>query len=142
MTEQSTLDTSLIKAYEAANYYVRTAQPFTIQISVKSDGLAAWYRKLGVTSAAFVTAYNPFGSVLSDKENKLRNKKLRSDMDALGLTSVNGFGQDKLGEWGQEDSFLIFGISLEDARAVGIKYEQNAIVWSGNDAIPQLILLR
>jgi hypothetical protein len=142
MLDKSTLDPLLIKAYEAANYYVTTAQPFTIQISVNNEGLTTWYRKLGVTSAAFVTAYNPFGVVLSDKENKLRNKQLRSDMDALGLTSVNGFGQDKLGEWGQEHSFLIFGISLEEAKAVGNKYEQNAIVWSGNDAIPQLILLR
>ena len=142
MLDKSTLDPSLIKAYEAANYYVRTAQPFTIQISVKNDGLTTWYRKLGVTSAAFVTAYNPFGVVISDKVNKLRNKQLRSDMDALGLTSVNGFGQDKLGEWGQEDSFLIFGLNLEEAKAAGIKYEQNAIVWCGNDAIPQLILLR
>jgi hypothetical protein len=142
MTNKTTLDPSLIKAYEDANYYVRTAQPFTIQIGLKSDGVASWFRKLGVASAAFVTAYNPFGVVLSDKENKLRNKKLRSDMDTLGLTSVNGFGQDKLGDWGQEDSFLIFGLNLEDAKAAGIKHEQNAIVWCGNDAIPQLILLR
>lgn len=33
-------------------------------------------------------------------------------------------------------------ISLEAAKELGARYEQNAIVWAGADAMPQLILLR
>ncbi len=34
------------------------------------------------------------------------------------------------------------GLPLEEARALGNEFEQNAIVWSGPDAVPKLILLR
>ena len=140
--KQSTLDPLLIKAYQAANYYVRSAQPFTLQIGKVSDGVIDLCRRYGLSSATFITAYNPFGEVLTDKENQQRNKQLKLEVNALDLPLIKGFGQDKLGEWGQEDSFLIFGLDLETAKAIGIKYEQNAIVWCGEDATPRLMLLR
>jgi len=34
------------------------------------------------------------------------------------------------------------GLSLEASKSLGARFEQNAIVWSGADAVPQLILLR
>jgi hypothetical protein len=34
------------------------------------------------------------------------------------------------------------GLSLEAAKALGKKYDQNAVVWCGPDAIPELVLLR
>jgi hypothetical protein len=37
---------------------------------------------------------------------------------------------------------LVFGLTLEAAKAMGRTLEQNAIVWSAADAIPRLILLR
>ena len=140
--DKSILDPLLIKAYQAANYYVRSAQPFTLQIGKVSDGVIDLCRRYGLSSATFITAYNPFGEVLTDKENQQRNKQLKLEVNALDLPLIKGFGQDKLGEWGQEDSFLIFGLDLETAKAIGIKYEQNAIVWCGEDAIPRLMLLR
>jgi hypothetical protein len=139
---QSTLDPLLIEAYQNANYYVRSAQPFIMQIGEKSDGLIDLCRRLRVSCAAFITAYNPFGEILTDEENKLRNNQLKLDIDTLELTVVKGFGQDKLGEWGQEESFLICGLDLDASKKVGMKYQQNAIVWFGADAIPRLILLR
>jgi hypothetical protein len=51
-------------------------------------------------------------------------------------------GQHPSNAWAGEESFLCFGISLEAAKALGRRFEQNAIVWSAADAIPQLILLR
>ena len=41
-----------------------------------------------------------------------------------------------------EASYLIFGLTLEAAKMLGMRLEQNAIVWAGVDAVPQLILLR
>ena len=39
-------------------------------------------------------------------------------------------------------TFLIFGISEEQASEIGKDFEQNAIVWCDKDAIPQLLLLK
>jgi hypothetical protein len=41
-----------------------------------------------------------------------------------------------------EASVGVFGISMENACELGIRYRQNAIIWVGEDATPQLVLLR
>jgi len=41
-----------------------------------------------------------------------------------------------------EPSLLVFGLPLETAGPLGKKLDQNAIVWCGGDAVPELILLR
>ena len=44
--------------------------------------------------------------------------------------------------WEPELSYLTFGISAEYARRLGSLFRQDAVVWAGEDAIPQLLLLR
>ena len=100
------------------------------------------FKQNRVESAAFITAWNPYSVSLSDKENQSRNEQLEYELNLRSLKFLDGFGQDPLGQWSGEDSFLVLGIELEASKKLGIKFEQNAIVWSDKDAIPQLILLR
>ena len=44
--------------------------------------------------------------------------------------------------WPAERIYFALGLSLQAARSVGALFNQDAIVWVGADAIPQLILLR
>ena len=53
-----------------------------------------------------------------------------------------GMGEHPSGQWPGEPSFLILGLPLDAAKQLGARHEQNAIVWCGTDAVPQLILLR
>lgn len=138
----SQLDSQLIDAYQKTLFHVRMAKPFILEINKQSPELLRWHRIFDVKASAFITAFNPLGIRLSDQENEYRNSLLLSDVKAIYKTVVKGFGQDSLGEWPGEDSFLIYGPSLDEAKEIGNKYEQNAIVWCGSDAVPQLILLR
>ena len=36
----------------------------------------------------------------------------------------------------------MLGIDLDTAKAIGIQHKQNAIVWCGQEGIPELVLLR
>jgi hypothetical protein len=45
-------------------------------------------------------------------------------------------------DWPAERSYFALDLGLEAARVIGIDLDQDAIVWVGADAIPQLILLR
>jgi hypothetical protein len=36
----------------------------------------------------------------------------------------------------------VLGMALDAAQEVGRRYGQNAIVWAGADAVPELVLLR
>ena len=138
----TTLSPSLVEAYNVANYTVLAAQRFVMKVGCKSDGIEDLYRRLGVKSTAFITAFNPYSKVTDSAENNKRNELLRSDLDEISFAVVKGYGQDPEGSWEKEDSFLAFGISKEQAVQLGIKYEQNAILWCDSDFIPELVFLK
>lgn len=93
-------------------------------------------------SSAFITAWNPYSDKTSPGQNAQRQAQLLKDMQDGSLATYPGEGKHPSGDWEGEASLLVLGITLEEAKAVGDKWEQNAIVWSGADGLPQLILLQ
>jgi hypothetical protein len=142
VTKSSNLTPDLIGAYEVTNFYVQADPGFTLNIGKFSEKLKANLKKNGADSAIFITAWNPFSKQLSDKENRFRNEMLKKELIGRSLKFLDGFGQDPAGKWTEEESFLVLGISLEAAKKLCNQFEQNAIVWSDSDAVPQLIMLR
>ena len=138
----SVIDPGTIDAYMQANYRVSDGQGFRLRIGSRSPELAGLHRLCAVDCSAFVTACNPFGEPLDDAQNEARQQALRSEIELAGLKHVEGVGQDPSGKWKGEPSFLILGLDLEAAKALGRRFEQNAVVWCGAAAVPQLILLR
>ncbi len=90
---------------------------------------------------AFITAYNPLPKILSDDENKTRNKQLRQDAENLGFQVYTGYGISKDKCW-KEDSFLIVGIDKIEAIQLGAKYGQLAIVTGSTNNKTELIELK
>ena len=142
MTEESKLAPDLISAYEVTNFHVKAEPAFTLKVGKASEELKALFNQNNVTSAAFITAWNPYSKSLSVKENQARNDQLKNELIIRSLKFIDGFGQDPLGQWSGEDSFLVLGIDLEASKKLGNQFEQNAIVWMDEDAVPKLILLR
>ena len=142
MKVESILDQDLISAYEVTNFHVKAQPAFTLNIGRLSEELKALFKQNNVSNAAFITAWNPYSKSLFEEENQARNDQLENLLNLRSLKFINGFGQDPLGQWSGEDSFLVLGIDLEASKTLGIQFEQNAIVWSDSDAIPKLILLR
>ena len=56
--------------------------------------------------------------------------------------TIEGAGSDPAGDWPEEHSYFGLGVGLEDAKRLGVRFRQDAIVWTGRDAVPRLILLR
>jgi hypothetical protein len=104
--------------------------------------LAALHRSLGVASSAFITAANPFSQRCNDNANARRQQALAQDVAQMGLVAIEAAGEHPSNGWPAEPSFLVPGLSLADARVLGEKYGQNAVVWSGVDGVPRLVLLR
>lgn len=142
MIEQSKLAPDLIGAYEVTNFHVKAEPAFTLNVGKVSEELKALLKQNNVSNAAFITAWNPYSKSLSDEENQARNYQLKNELNIRSLKFIDGFGQDPLGQWSGEDSFLVLGIDLEGSKKLGIQFEQNAIIWSDTDAVPKLILLR
>ena len=67
---------------------------------------------------------------------------LAQDVAEMGLRSIAAAGEHPANGWPAEPSFLVPGLPLEDARLLGEKFGQNAVVWSGANGVPRLVLLR
>jgi len=139
---ESHIDAATLQAYLETEYRVGGPAPFVLRIGERSAALAATLARARVDCCAFIAAVNPFGQVLDEAVNARRHAELGQDLAARGLASLEGVGQHPSNGWPGEESYLVFGLPLAAAKALGTRLEQNAIVWSGADAVPQLILLR
>lgn len=141
MTTHSNIDPATIQAYRETHYIVEGETPMTLRVDQRNEALATLHEAADVESSAFVTAWNPYSRKCDDETNTNRQNALADELKALGLRFVPGVGRHPSSEWA-EPSFLVLGVSLEAAKDLGTRYEQNAIVWSGAEAVPALVLLR
>ena len=132
---------NLIRAYREAKFVVQSNTPITLLVGQCNKDLSALLRDHKKTTAAFITAFNPFSKVQTDQENLQAQNELLTDIKRLGFEAINGYGQDNAEEWPREDSILIIGLTESQAETLADKYSQNAFIWIGStDAFPALRL--
>jgi hypothetical protein len=138
----TTIDAATIQAYRETEYRVDGNQPFALWIGRDSAALAVIHTRHRVDCSAYLTACNPYSQPLDEATNARRHADLGQELRQRSLIAFEGVGQHPSNQWPGEASYLILGLTLEAAKVLGHRLEQNAIVWSGADAFPQLILLR
>jgi hypothetical protein len=135
------MDAELIAAYQRTEYRVRDgARAFVLRIEERSPMLHACHQSFGVTCSAFVTACNPRSRQTPQDENDAAMARLIDALAATGLRWLRGIGVDPAGDWPGEPSLLVLGLQESDAVALARRFDQNAIVWAGADAIPHLVI--
>ena len=133
----------ILAAYRNTGYrFGQGAQAITLRIGMRSKALLRLYASSGHYCGVFITASNPLGARQSDADNEAGFARLAAELNGMALTAIEGAGVDPAGAWPAEKSFFALGVDREAARDLGLRYRQNAIVWTGSDAIPELILLR
>lgn len=137
-----TIDATLLQAYRDTEYRVHGNDPFTLRIGHPSPAPAAAHKQQQVRYSAYITAFNPFSMALGDARNEERHADLARELNNRRLIFIEGVGQHPSNEWPGEASYLVFGLTLAASKILGVRLEQNAIVWSGADATPQLVTLK
>lgn len=138
-----TISADLVQAYGNTSYHVhRSTGSFTMRAGEYSAGLAALMEEHGARCAAFLTGDNPFSAHASACENRLARSRLYEALTRLGMAVFEGTGQGDDLSWPPEQSYLALGLDRTAASDLGRQFLQNAILWSGADATPQLVLLR
>lgn len=119
----------LERAYRGTSFEVDHPDgQFVIRIGEMSATLDAILQEKGETCWAYVTACNPRSAQLSSVANSERHSELRSYLLSLGFTIYPGKGVPSDPGWRPEASFLIVGITQDQAARIGVMLEQNAIV--------------
>jgi hypothetical protein len=139
---QTKISKTKINAFNVAHYRVTEQEPFVMLIRKKSAPLAALMKQNGVECAAFVTAHNPYGKKIREALNYRAHKALKREITKMGYVSLEGVGEDPSGNWKIDPSYLVLGMPLEEAQAMGNRLGQDMVVWADIDAVPEVILLR
>lgn len=135
----------LLNAYLNTDYAVTLADggQAVLRIGHRSNTLADLFESSGTNSAAFITAYNPFGREQEAAENAEAQARLQAELEQLIAGShclFVGEGRGQNTDWPPEPSFLALGLSYDQAGDLAERYQQAAIVFAGADAVPRLCL--
>ena len=143
MTDATQIHPDKLRAFRNTSYRLgHTEHDIVLKVEQYSPRLAELYKTRGVTCGAFITAYNPRSTVRADDANHLAHAQLAARLQSLGVDVIEGSGSEEGTAWPAERSYFALGLTLELAQSVGVHFDQDAVVWTGSDAIPQLILLR
>ena len=143
MAKTTQIHPDKVRAYLATDYRLgHTGHDVILNIGVRSRSLAALFTSSSVACGAFLTAYNPRGAIQSDEANEHGHAELAAMLRDQGLQALEGSGSEEGTEWPAEKSYFALGLKLDAAKQIGRHFDQDAIVWVGADAVPQLILLR
>ena len=136
------IPSELVLAYKRTDFKVLEPRPFTLQVGSYSPELASLYSQMKTSSAGYLTAWNPYSVGSSHEDNQRSQEALLRKLSLEGFTTLSAFGVDPSGDWPGETSVLAPGLDLERTKSLGNEFAQNAVLWIGDDAVPQLILLR
>jgi hypothetical protein len=131
----------LAAAYAKAEYIVFGEPALVLRIGEHNPAVDALLEADGAAGAAYLTPANPRGERWSREENLAALYSFHDSLRDTDFTCHPGEGRDPEGRWEAEPSLLVVGITLEDAEAIGLELEQNAIVYVERGRAPRLIFL-
>lgn len=134
------LDDQLVHAYRATDYRVHATEAFALRIGRTCAACDALLDTHGVTTAAYLTAWNPYSKPLSDAANAGAQAKLAAELTDVSVSVLSGEGVGETGDWPPEPSLFALGISRVSATSLAQKYQQNAFVWIERGNAAELVL--
>lgn len=141
------LKASLVAAYLATEYWVRlsdqalSSPTFRMRVGQPCPDLARLLQDRDMQSAAFMSACNPYSSTHGVLDNQTRQQLLIDELDRHQVAHLFGESRHPSEDGPGIPSCLVLNISIDAAKRLGSRFEQNAILWFGSDAVPYLVLL-
>ena len=137
---QTNLPLDLHDAYLKTTYRVSTdTGVINIRIGERQPSLDELLEAAGAASWAFITAFNPHSTPVSDAQNIMRQADLRRHVIGAGYPVHDAMGEPDGGDWLPEDSLLILGMTRADAIGLGRRFHQNAIVFGYRNEVARLL---
>ena len=140
--DRRVIDAATLAAYRETEYRVFGASPMVLRVGVRSPQLAQQHAAHGTSCSAFITACNPRGLQRGADENETAQRELARVLSKQGRAVIEGEGVHPTNGWPREASYWVPGLEREAAQQLGRQFGQNAIIWAGSDAVPELLLLR
>ena len=109
-----------------------------LRVGRRSELLNKLLRRYALGPWAYITAANPGSQLLTPEENGRRNRILADRLERSGFVFFPGEGIGDDAGWPSEESFLVLGMSGDQAAAIGRDYGQLAVVTGQYRGAPEL----
>jgi hypothetical protein len=130
----------LLQAYISTSYKSKEHDNIVLRVGQFNPNLKILFQQYSVNSCVFITAWNPFSSLQTIEENKNLNGKLLTYLKRKKFIFFEGIGEGDDEKWPGEESYLILDVDKSQALSLGQNFNQNAIIWTGASAIPELVI--
>ncbi len=134
-------DQHTLQAYLNSTYITKKPD-LTIKIGEANQSLNLFLFDNNSFFWTFISASNPYSTVLSDDENELLYNDLIENVKTMKLRYCEGLGIPSDDQWKAEKSLLILDISKKEAIELGKKYNQNAIIFGKLNQAPELVFCK
>jgi hypothetical protein len=107
-------------------------------IGKPNPDLDSLLRQHHASTYAYLTAYNPRSTTLSNEENQARQTELENLIREMNIEFLTGKSYPEAGEWDPEVCVFAFNMSRAVARDLCNRYEQDAAVVGDWGSSPKL----
>ena len=128
----------LAAAYAEAEYVVEHGgQALRVQVGQAATDLEA---SLPATRYAFITAWNPASTPLSDPDNRLADARLVARLEGLGLARRPAWAQSPDGRW-REPGWLLLDASSAQVLELAREFGQAGVLdWARGEPVSLYML--
>ena len=132
----------MLENYKATTYrvFVDNGQNIDVLVGQKNAKLDSFLQAKKAKTYAFITAWNPYSSVVSMESNQASNESLVSELNQYSFLKGIGIPAQP-SDWEGEESFFVMDISKEESSRLGVAFKQNAIVFGCINNVPELLML-
>ena len=134
------IDPALLTAFKNTDFIAELpAGELTISIGVPNANLKVLMDSHGASTAAYITAWNPYSQPTSVEDNHIANISLKDSLQRSGLAFFPCEGRDPTGQWMAEPGFLVLGADRRWLRNLGRRFRQHALVTVARNGRPKLL---
>ncbi len=135
------MEEALLEAYRRTTFVANTPKGrLCLRVGQRCVELDDLLVDQGMTTWAYVTAFNPGSLPLPGEKNAVRQRELEQSVAELGLASYPGEGIGDDGRWPPEPSLLVLGIGQNGAVRLGQQFGQLAVVYGELGQAAELVV--
>lgn len=138
----SRIPKELLNAYKRTDFIFYPQDDISIiKIGKNNKKLDKILSLLEISSALFITAWNPYSKQMTPSANKKNQNRLIRMLKKQGTKFSFGSGRSEDLKF-HEDSILAYGCSRKEAASLGKQFHQNAVVFYEKGKAAKLLLLK
>lgn len=131
---------SLSQAFKSTDYNAELPDElFVFHIGQDKSATTSMMDRFGITTFAYITAWNPYSQIADSAKNEEANLRLENELKLSGLKFFQCNGTDPSKIWPSEPGFIIFDCDRRWVKKLARRYRQHAIAYATKGRLPRLI---